>query len=247
MRNQVRTQLIDECVVKGPGSVAKRTSLRVKQGAFGGLFEQNLCVEIVFIWFHVIDVPYLHAAVHHASSYFFYGFAFGQGCGRFVACCSLCIGQIFIMSSWSGSETPQERPAVWVFRKPTSDTAVNCMTLVSPCFLALPELIAILSTGYEVGVRDFLRGMEEASYDVMQLEILECLCRKPKRLFWWFFGVGFSYMLRRWFSHIQGDFNRWWFACQDFDRFDEIDLSRDDAESLRFCCFADLSREDYMY
>ena len=119
----------------------------------------------------------------------------------------------------------------------------TCFTL----FLALPELIAILSTGYEVGVRDFLRGMEEASYDVMQLEILECLCRKPKRLFWWFFGVGFSYMLRRWFSHIQGDFNRWWFACQDFDRFDEIDLSRDDAESLRFCCFADLSREDYMY
>lgn len=41
--------------MRSQGSVAKRTSLRVKQGAFGGLFEQNLCVEIVFIWFHDIS------------------------------------------------------------------------------------------------------------------------------------------------------------------------------------------------
>ena len=32
-----------------------------------------------------------------------------QGCEPFVAYCSLCIGQTSTMSSWSGSETPQDR------------------------------------------------------------------------------------------------------------------------------------------
>lgn len=69
-----------------------------------------------------------------------------QGCEPFVAYCSLCIGQTSTMSSWSRSETPQDRPSMLESRVVTRNKSW-CIASLHHCAMETLQISAL--SGYE--------------------------------------------------------------------------------------------------